>query len=429
VENIAVSEEVIGLIRVGKDETGLSKRALVLSRPPEFIVVGLHCSGEGAFSQYLSNMGINSLWTHQLIEGFEPIDTDDIGVKRLWTHQFIFKESECIADTHNASLQEKNSNTSDMRWSLHHDWAHSYSSNAGEFTVLDAAPREMLSGWEFSVPILVLVKDPISIRKTNKNRGLRYGCFRELWSVSAAEENYGEIWNRLNKIYPNLLRDEYRHFRFSSAIREVEHLCDGEFIFIDAADITPPRVAKTMNNLREKFFMDEPRNPNIFNYLNSTVISEALWYTRLRFHPWQKDIINIHGVVEIGIYLEGVYEPDVNPFNFIVDLEQNVINNAGKARFFVATGREEDINCLKQNESFHLLLRDLGANLLGRLSQCDYWCKKTKITEEHVLEHFRNNREERMEFLSIVERELELVYKFAPHIPQKWKYYNALLKM
>ncbi|OBV28461.1 hypothetical protein BA723_09345 [Helicobacter sp. CLO-3] len=54
---------------------------------------------------------------------------------------------------------------------------------------------------------------------------------------------------------------------------------------------------------------------------------------------------------------------------------------------------------------------------------------KNKITEEQILEYFRNHPDIRAEFKAKLDYELDHVKKHAPHIVSSWKYYQEFEKM
>jgi hypothetical protein len=189
-----------------------------------------------------------------------------------------------------------------------------------------------------------------------------------------------------------------------------------------------------MKGLQKRFSLSELDDFSIFNQKSFSTVAYSIGACNIfNFSPDEKES-KIKGPVVFRFFLEKVPflwsypKPD---WRFWGAMEQDILPDAGKVKFYYASGSYEDFDNTKNNDNFYAVLRTRTMDFLERLAKYNAWTDANyhRWSMDDLFNYFKENRRDRGRFICMMENELELIYQRAPNIIKNWTCYNDLLKM
>jgi hypothetical protein len=382
---------------------------LCMTQPPEFILVGLSNTGTRSFMHYMLKAGLKCG-----LYKFFAAKLDAVNRVRLLSY------------SDKPEYLQEACEINDDPWFLAIDRCYTC-----DRTIINQL--QPLYKMNFTAPAVLLVRDPAEKVISSINYFLRM-IDGTLWELGVdAPMLINNFYLGFESAMYGLLNGDFlnRYMRYSSAIKQLSPRFSGEPIFIDIKDITSPNTINTMKMLAGKFSLTLPDDMAYFTRPVSNHISQILWNDRIFFFPGEKGL-NIENPIRVAIHIENISEPYLGAnLPLIMEMDQDIIPSGGKAGLYLINNSPRDYEKIVDNQNAHAALSAKAVDYLERLAKYDEWCrnKDNFYSNAEIMNYFKENKKFRESFLTVMEYELEIVYKYAPEIPKNWPYYNELLKM
>ncbi|MGH2327874.1 DUF2972 domain-containing protein, partial [Campylobacter taeniopygiae] len=309
--------------------------------------------------------------------------------------------------------------------------------------------EKFLSLFFKKVPILFLVRDPISRLKTavnhhtnNPEKDIRLINLTLNFNKILDCKKYGT--NTAGK-FSNFPMIEYlkfwfftdRWFLYNSFLSSVGNF---EAYYLDMEEIKPARAFDTMCDLADKFNFEKPTDKHFFEGIMNGDFLGILPFT-LYVHP--KDVNNIYSLTNSyenlsslkengGIYLQ------ITSSNLIEFYKQSKEYINFTKEFFDYPLKYENLGIFLKQQEFERLKKDNSLfdaakkylnNFVKALEERIELEKAKLFKEEDVLNYFKENKELRLKLKNILDKELVHIKKYRPDIVASWKYYQEFEKM
>ncbi len=351
-----------------------------------------------------------------------------------------------------------------------------------EYGFIDSA--KLFSLIDSSVPCVILVRDPISIIKTNLNFQSRNA---DDWLIIG--ENYNKVINIefdsfvtetftgyrkfVNKPYIDgvqyITRDKNQAFFIqNSLIKALPDLT--KIYYVDTSEILPDKAFETMKRLSSLLSFPTPKPSRVYEQKLYGAFTGLLPLTlKVPYTHKQENHKILYGgggsnktpaeskqsckkqntpESSLNLSLSSFLNRFLSPFckpkekflqiiitvhednTGLIDIGIDIMDS-----FFTKFKTFQNIKLYidaKDKEKILESKQEIKDYLLGYFKELKNYMDmqaKNKITEEQILEYFRNHPDIRAEFKAKLDYELDHVKKHAPHIVSSWKYYQEFEKM
>ncbi|MBZ7938905.1 DUF2972 domain-containing protein, partial [Campylobacter sp. W0014] len=274
------------------------------------------------------------------------------------------------------------------------------------------------------VPILFLVRDPISRLKTGVNHPFRKNLVRidlkkdphlnffiREYLVDIKENQ--KVYTKKPNLFPLNLYISINHFAQSTLLN---HFKSNEIIFIDCADISPLKAKSTIFELSQKlnFSSSSSFGSLIYKYNTNSdfmaVLPVILEIDDILIHVATSNCINLNKQLDL-----------INIYDFLFD-KPFKYQNVG---IYI---KPKDYEKIKKN-NLVLMLQKYLIEFMEILEEKIELEKAKLLKEEDVLNYFKENKELRLKLKNILDKELVHIKKYRPDIVASWKYYQEFEKM
>ncbi|MBZ7940537.1 DUF2972 domain-containing protein [Campylobacter molothri] len=309
--------------------------------------------------------------------------------------------------------------------------------------------EKFLSLFFKKVPILLLVRDPISRLKTAVNHHTN-NPEKDIRLINLTL-NFNKILNckkygtNIAGKYSNAPMIEYlkfwffsdRWFLYNSFLSSVGNF---EAYYLDMEEIKPARAFDTMCDLADKFNFEKPTDKLFFKGIMNGNFLGILPFT-LYVHP--KDINNIYSLTNSyenlfslkndgGIYLQitssnliEFYKQSKEYINFTKEFFDHPLKYENLGIFL----KQQEFERLKKDNSLFDATKKYLNNFVKALEERIELERAKLFKEKDVLNYFKENKELRLKLKNILDKELVHIKKYRPDIVASWKYYQEFEKM
>ncbi|WP_291951240.1 DUF2972 domain-containing protein [Campylobacter sp.] len=302
---------------------------------------------------------------------------------------------------------------SDHRYSLSFKSLITYYQSAINISEINVAQIDKyLSLIDQDIPILIQVRDPISLLK----------------------HSYGRDWSKVKRNYPqdfDLNYDYSFYINFLTPKKtymkdDFENLLDHTFIihflldkinqnkitYLDMSELSSDNIFNTFTHLAQKFDFTPPHN------------NDKDFFQRKEFRGYMRYLLPLNFYVDKNIKLNitrfGMGGDDINVFDKI---SQNDLKN--------------DIGIYIEKEKLDLFLKHKNYDKIKKYLSCFLddikyvvdFTEDTMMKECEVLDYLKNNLKARIKLKNILDKELIHIKQHRPDIVASWKYYQEFEKM
>ncbi|WP_337201406.1 DUF2972 domain-containing protein, partial [Campylobacter sp. W0014] len=291
------------------------------------------------------------------------------------------------------------------------------------------------------VPILFLVRDPISRLKTGTNHPIAnpnsikdlnlntniYDVFKNKMYVGDFGKNFCYSEEPSMKYLPRWIIDD---ILFQTSL--INFLLHRDIFYLDMEEIKPARAFDTMCDLADKFNFEKPTDKHFFEGIMN---GDLMLFIPLNFYASKKNIIKNDDVVykdESSIYIL------ISSDNFVEYYKQSKEYINFTKEFFDHPLKYENLGIFLKQQEFERLKKDNSLfdaakkylnNFVKALEEKIELEKAKLFKEEDVLNYFKENKELRLKLKNILDKELVHIKKYRPDIVASWKYYQEFEKM
>ncbi|WP_373447862.1 DUF2972 domain-containing protein [Campylobacter bilis] len=273
------------------------------------------------------------------------------------------------------------------------------------------------------VPIIFLVRDPIARLKTGANHPFRKNLVRiDLKKASHFNffirkylvniRNGHKIYADIPSLFPLNIYISSNYFLQATILN---HFIANEIIFIDCAEIFPPKAKNTILNLSQKLKFSAPSDSLIYKYNANNyfmaVLPIILQIDKILVHITTSNYINLNKQFDL-----------INICTLFFD-QPLKYENLG---IYI---KPEDYDNLIYNHNSFLLLQKYLKEFMIILEQRIELEKSKLFKEEDILNYLKENKELRLKLKNILDKELIHIKQHRPDIVASWKYYQEFEKM
>ncbi|MBS4331579.1 DUF2972 domain-containing protein, partial [Campylobacter vulpis] len=277
-----------------------------------------------------------------------------------------------------------------------------------------------------NAPLLILVRDPISVWKHLINHQ----------SGSSRTKNVFSLDDDYALLIPDILytrafyeNEKYKSEKSTAPNLENLHLHSGTMVFddvrkiiahkevfyIDMQEIMPQNAFKTLSYLANKFHFNAPnsKEKNFYEIMHNTGGIVAILDFKIML---DEDLFVYVDSAKTRRYLDKNYINineeilGLDPENFKLCIKKEHYDLLLKSEFYEKTKR---------------YLKGLYAYYLKRVEIE----KKKLLTEEQMLEYFKNDKALALKFKKVFDEELHHIKTHRPDIVELWKYYKEFEKI
>ncbi|MCC8350568.1 DUF2972 domain-containing protein [Campylobacter sp. VicNov18] len=195
----------------------------------------------------------------------------------------------------------------------------------------------------------------------------------------------------------------------------LNHFIANEIIFIDCAEIFPPKAKNTILNLSQKLKFSAPSDSLIYKYNANNyfmaVLPIILQIDKILVHITTSNYINLNKQFDL-----------INICTLFFD-QPLKYENLG---IYI---KPEDYDNLIYNHNSFLLLQKYLKEFMIILEQRIELEKSKLFKEEDILNYLKENKELRLKLKNILDKELIHIKQHRPDIVASWKYYQEFEKM
>ncbi|EDO9712371.1 DUF2972 domain-containing protein, partial [Campylobacter jejuni] len=309
--------------------------------------------------------------------------------------------------------------------------------------------EKFLSLFFKKVPILLLVRDPISRLKTavnhhtnNPDKDVRLFNLSSDFNKILNCKKYGtsivgKFANAPMIEYLNFWFFTDRWFLYNSLLSSIKNF---KVFYIDMEEIKPAKAFDTMCDLANKFGFKKPTDKKFFEGVMNGDFLGILPFT-LYIHS--KDIDNVYSLMKSYENLSSLKDNDsihlqITSTNLIEFYKQSKEYINFTKEFFDKPLKYENLGiflkpqefeCLKQDSKLFDVTKRYLNNFIKALEERIELEKAKLFKEEDVLNYFKENKELRLKLKNILDKELVHIKKHRPDIVASWKYYQEFEKM
>ncbi|MFB1639905.1 DUF2972 domain-containing protein, partial [Campylobacter sp. MRC_CM3] len=291
------------------------------------------------------------------------------------------------------------------------------------------------------IPILFLVRDPISRLKTGTNHPIAnpnsikdlnlntnvYDVFKNKMYVGDFGKNFCYSEEPSMKYLPRWIIND---ILFQTSL--INFLRYRDIFYLDMEEIKPARAFDTMCDLADKFNFKKPTDKHFFEGI---INGDLIGFIPLNFYANKKNIIKNDDVVykdESSIYIL------ISSFNHVEYYKQSKEYINFTKEFFDHPLKYENLGIFLKQQEFERLKKDNSLfdatkkylnNFVEALEERIELERAKLFKEKDVLNYFKENKELRLKLKNILDKELVHIKKYRPDIVASWKYYQEFEKM
>ncbi|TEY09671.1 DUF2972 domain-containing protein [Campylobacter sp. US18a] len=294
------------------------------------------------------------------------------------------------------------------------------------------------------IPIIFLVRDPISRLKTGVNHPiLNPKSMKEIYLNS----DYNDVFK--NKMYvgdigKNFYYSEKPSMKYLPRWINEDTMCqtslcllfsNRDIAYIDMEEIKPAKAFDTMCNLADKFGFKKPTDKKFFEGIMNGDFLGILPFT-LYVHP--KDVNNVYSLMESHENLSSLKENNgirlqITSTNLVEFYKQSKEYVNFTKEFFDKSLKYENLGIFLKPQEFERLRQDSKLfditkkylnNFIKALEERIELEKAKLFKEEDVLNYLKENKELRIKLKNILDKELVHIKQHRPDIVASWKYYQ-----
>ncbi|MBZ7970802.1 DUF2972 domain-containing protein, partial [Campylobacter sp. RM3125] len=291
------------------------------------------------------------------------------------------------------------------------------------------------------IPILFLVRDPISRLKTGINHPIAnpnsikdlnlntnvYDVFKNKMYVGDFGKNFCYSEEPSMKYLPRWIIND---ILFQTSL--INFLRYRDIFYLDMEEIKPARAFDTMCVLADKFNFEKPTDKLFFKGIMN---GDLMLFIPLNFYASKKNIIKNDDVVykdKSSIYilissnnLIEFYKQSKEYINFNKEFFDHPLKYENLGIFL----KQQEFERLKKDNSLFDATKKYLNNFVKALEERIELEKAKLFKEKDVLNYFKENKELRLKLKNILDKELVHIKKYRPDIVASWKYYQEFEKM
>ncbi len=361
--------------------------------PPQdysYIVAGAHCRGLQALTYFLQKLNLSPiLW--YILRNDEPSF-------ELWKFRLL----------HRCKL-------TNFRWGI----------------VLDGSYRnprtvKMLASLKKEVPVICLVRDPISVIKTYINmprtedmEGLIIGRCESVPKVPAIDLLNGVIALSI------------RYFEFTTSLRQIQHVTK-EIIFIETTDISGhDNTIKTLQRISKILQIEDIQYEDFCS--GDVTFNDFIKrsFPRAETIGITSECFRIVFGFEESFYRES-YDGLKPALPYPILFENIPSSSFPNKSFKVLLGKrfvlERTLKKLREDPSVKTAVSSAIEQYCAKVLEAERRHKEAMLDERGVLKLLKENPESSKKLRELLKYEVSEIERLAPHIVEKWQYYKMFLE-
>ena len=286
------------------------------------------------------------------------------------------------------------------------------------------------------VPILIAVRDPLSVIKTwvnhTKPNTNRIKEFNLTFDYHKVLDCIVYEWDKEPSMETNEVHWCAKNFSFAQA-KYLTHFKKNKKILVSVEDLSASKAYQTMQKLSVELNFELSKNPRDYTDKKNTSTFHNIFPFVLKAHS--SDLPKVYKNVEIKnesslsdknsieiIITDGIRDwlRENKDFELLKDIESQ------KVYFYIA---KKDTKKLYNNKELFKATKEYLQGFLVALDERIELEAKKQLTEKDILEYFANNKEKRQEYKAVFDKNLAFIKELRPDIVKSWKYYNEFEKM
>ena len=287
-------------------------------------------------------------------------------------------------------------------------------------------------------PCVILSRDPIDRLKSFINiRHLNDGWHNKIFHIDFNQRNFDELNNRIVYVHsegyfrPQLKLKEPEIDNNIKALSNMNHSMldyilklspvtecfeDSKINYIDMNEIIGDKIYLTLQKLEKigNFTIDNAQISGKQLYSNVTILLPVC----IHINEMEFYISNYHSTKILPS------QKDTIDFTSEFDLAKDKVFDSNLCIFI----KKQDFAKFKNNENYYEI-KNYISNFLQSLKNRILKENEQMCNTEQVLRVFKNNKETRLKFKQILDKELAHIKTHRPDIVASWSYYNEFEKM